>query len=63
MKELDVLLERYLARDYPQAEPSEQAQFERLLEMEDPDLCDRCMGRVVAEPEFAPLIAKIRAPH
>jgi antitoxin CptB len=35
MRELDQLLERYLERRWPGAEPSERAAFERLLGCED----------------------------
>jgi antitoxin CptB len=45
MKELDVVLEGYLASRYPDAPPSEQAAFERLLELSDPELLYRLMGR------------------
>jgi antitoxin CptB len=35
MRELDQLFERYLERCWPDAEPSERAAFERLLDCED----------------------------
>jgi antitoxin CptB len=35
MRELDQLLERYLDRRWPDAEPSERLAFERLLDSED----------------------------
>ena len=38
MRELDVLLERYLDRDYPQADGESRQAFEQLLEMSDPQL-------------------------
>lgn len=38
MRELDRLLERYLERRWPHAEPSERAAFERLLACEDDQL-------------------------
>ncbi|HEX6930095.1 MAG TPA: succinate dehydrogenase assembly factor 2 [Gammaproteobacteria bacterium] len=43
MKELDVLLERYLERDYASAPESEQAAFRELLECQDPVLWDYVM--------------------
>ena len=45
MKELDVLLERYLERDYPQAGDAERAAFRELLECQDPVLWDYVMER------------------
>ena len=60
MKELDVLLERYLERHYPAADARERAVLDRLLEVEDPDLHAWCMGRVAPPDEFRPLIEKLR---
>lgn len=45
MKELDVLLERYLERDYATAPAAEQAAFRELLECQDPVLWDYVMER------------------
>ena len=45
MKELDVLLERYLERDFPGASASEQRAFRELLECQDPVLWDYVMER------------------
>jgi antitoxin CptB len=45
MKELDLLLERYLAERYPGADAVEQAAFRELLEMQDPDLFAFVTGR------------------
>ncbi|WP_022949588.1 FAD assembly factor SdhE [Methylohalobius crimeensis] len=38
MKELDVMLARYLTRGYPQADEAERLAFTRLLEASDPEL-------------------------
>ncbi|KAB7627549.1 succinate dehydrogenase assembly factor 2 [Alkalilimnicola sp. S0819] len=38
LKELDVLLERFLARRYPQLSVAEQGAYDRLLDHEDTDL-------------------------
>jgi antitoxin CptB len=38
MRELDELLQRYLAQRYPYASPAEQSAFERLLQGQDPQL-------------------------
>lgn len=45
MKELDVLLERYLARDYADASVAERGAFRELLELQDPVLWDYVMER------------------
>ena len=45
MKELDLLLERYLAERYPCAEAAEQGAFRELLEMQDPELFAFVTGR------------------
>jgi len=45
MKELDLLLERYLAERYPGAGPEEQDAFRALLEMQDPELYAFVTGR------------------
>jgi antitoxin CptB len=38
MKELDLLLENYLATDYPHADAAEKARFVELLQLEDDEL-------------------------
>jgi antitoxin CptB len=45
MKELDLLLGRYLAERYPGAEAAEQGAFRELLEMQDPELFAFVTGR------------------
>ena len=45
MKELDVLLEEYLAKRYQQAGAAEQGAFKALLELQDPLLFDYLTGR------------------
>ena len=49
MRELDVLLLRYLEREFPTASPSVQAAFETLLSAQDPEILDLLAGRMVAE--------------
>ena len=44
-RELDELLTAYLSRAYPQAPPAEQAAFRELLEAQDADINDWCLGR------------------
>jgi len=59
-KELDVLLERYVRRDYSQASVDEQDAFARLLDLPDPLLTDYLFGHVVPEqPELARLVERI----
>jgi antitoxin CptB len=45
MKELDVLLEGYLAARYAQASEAEQGAFQALLDLQDPVLFDYVIGR------------------
>lgn len=49
MKELDLLLGRYLERRYDCAPASEQAAFEAVLEFQDPQLYAYFTGRDVPE--------------
>lgn len=44
MKELDVLLTRWLERRWPDADDSSRSDFEWLLEQPDPDLADWLLG-------------------
>jgi len=61
MKELDVVLTRYLEVDYPQASASERRAFESLLEMQDPDLYCYLVGRAALpeDPETAHVLKKL----
>ncbi len=45
MRELDVLLSRFLEQVYREASREEQAAFRRLLEMPDPELYGLLLGR------------------
>ncbi len=49
MRELDVLLMRYLRRDFDSAAPAEKDAFEALLSLQDPEILDLLTGRLVAE--------------
>jgi len=51
MRELDVLLMRYLERDWPQAESSQRAAFADLLEWQDPEINALLVGRLAPETE------------
>jgi len=61
MRELDVLLGRYLERDYAAAGQTERDAFSGLLELPDPDLYGYLFGR--AEAAAGPIhdvVARIR---
>jgi succinate dehydrogenase flavin-adding protein (antitoxin of CptAB toxin-antitoxin module) len=49
MRELDVLLLRYLEREFPSAPDPVQDAFERLLSAQDPEILDLLAGRDVAD--------------
>jgi len=44
-KELDVLMQKFLNNFYPTASPELQQAFERMLDMQDPELYDLLVGR------------------
>jgi antitoxin CptB len=61
MKELDVVLNRYLEQHYASASNSDQAQFRALLQMPDPDLYNLLLGRDTAtDPECARFLQRLR---
>ena len=49
MRELDVLLLRYLEREFPAASPVAQGAFEALLSAQDPEIVDLLAGRTVTD--------------
>lgn len=61
-RELDLLLEAYLGRVYETAEPAEQAAFEQLLTLPDPELSLLLTG-LASNTSHAinALVARIRA--
>lgn len=60
MRELDVVLQRYLEDCYPQASAGEQQAFEALLQLPDPQLLAYLLGTAKpAEPELINVIASI----
>jgi antitoxin CptB len=60
LRELDLLLERYLARDWPAAAPERRAAFAALLELPDPELAALCLGGdAPPDPGLAALLADI----
>jgi len=48
-KELDIVMNRYLAERYPTADADEQASFNTLLDVEDPIIFDWLMDKTQAE--------------
>jgi succinate dehydrogenase flavin-adding protein (antitoxin of CptAB toxin-antitoxin module) len=61
MKELDVLLERYVQSRLSDASSEERQALARLLELPDPVLSDYLFGHAAApEPRMAGLVAAIR---
>jgi antitoxin CptB len=61
MKELDILLTRYLDHGYRVAPEGEQAAFRRLLEVQDPLIYAYCLGQERAPEHLAALIQRITA--
>jgi antitoxin CptB len=61
MKELDVLLARYMDERFCNASHQEQAAFRQLLETPDTILHAYCLGSEQPPPQFATLIERITA--
>ena len=61
MKELDILLARYLDEHFCAASLPEQGRFRQLLEAPDPLLYAYCLGSQPPPPRFAALIERITA--
>ena len=49
MRELDVLLMRYMDRVYPDADPGQREAFEALLSLQDPEILALLTGRQIAD--------------
>ena len=63
MRELDVLVTRYLERDFPRASSRERDAFVRLLGLQDPDLARYLLaGEPPAEADLSTVVARIREP-
>ncbi|MET0986230.1 MAG: succinate dehydrogenase assembly factor 2 [Steroidobacteraceae bacterium] len=61
MRELDLLLLRYLESEYPTVTRGEQQGFERLLELTDPELLGYLLhGERPADQELAHVIERVR---
>jgi antitoxin CptB len=64
MKELDVVLDRYVRSHLGRQSPEERRLLAALLELPDPDLADYLLGPAVSsDPGTARIIAAIRDPH
>jgi antitoxin CptB len=62
VKELDLILGRWLDRRYAQASANERALFERFLDLPDPELAGYLLQDAKpADPDFAALIAQLAA--
>jgi antitoxin CptB len=59
MKELDVLLTRYVDDRFAIAPPAEQQAFERLLEAQDPLIYAYCLGQAPVPADLGDLIERI----
>lgn len=56
MRELDLMLQRYLDEVYPGASAGEQAAFADLLEQSDADLLDWLLGRRIPPAHLAHVV-------
>ena len=61
MKELDILLERYVRSQVAQASAEDRATLKQLLDLPDPELADYLFGHIpVSDLPMARLVAAIR---
>ena len=60
MKELDLLLEGFFAREQEQLEAGAWPQLEQLLASEDDQLWDWLQGRGAVPPDWQPLVRALR---
>ncbi len=61
MRELDVLLERFVDERFAAAPPADQAAFRELLETRDTVIYAYCLGQEAPPARFADLIERITA--
>jgi succinate dehydrogenase flavin-adding protein (antitoxin of CptAB toxin-antitoxin module) len=61
MKELDILLSRYMDERFCAAPPAEQEAFRGLLECPDPEIYAYCLGQERPPERLAVLIGRITA--
>ena len=60
MRELDVVLTRYMDRNYDSAPAEEQAGFASLLTLPDPEILDLLTGRAMAhDPMLAHVVERL----
>lgn len=63
-RELDRLLGDWMDHGWPKADARRRADFDRLLDVQDPDLWDWLMGHSdPADPGFGAIVDEIRARH
>lgn len=61
IRELDVLFDRFLKAVYPTLTNAEQANFQRLLEVQDPVIMDWLLGRYAAQdPGLETIVEKLK---
>jgi antitoxin CptB len=60
MKELDLLLRRYVDERWPSAPEAERAAFEQLLDLPDPELAAYLLGHDIPPPTLLPLVQWLR---
>lgn len=61
MRELDVMLERYLAQQYPQDDLATREVFLALLKRQDPEIASWVLGRETpADPATVALVDRLR---
>jgi succinate dehydrogenase flavin-adding protein (antitoxin of CptAB toxin-antitoxin module) len=61
MKELDVLLTRYVDEQFAAAPAAERHAFERLLDTEDPLIHAYCLGQVPIPADLQSVVRRITA--
>jgi len=62
IREMDLLLERFLQQQYPLLSDNEKKLFDLLLDESDPDLMNWIMGRTVPDnTAYMPLLAMLRS--
>jgi len=60
MKELDLILQAWLAQSYPQASPGERLLFAQFLELPDPELARYLLGHdTPSDPAIAARVAQL----
>ena len=61
VRELDVLLVRFLETEYPELGLPEQLAFQRLLDVQDPQIMDWLFGKASSnDPELQKIVQRLR---